>query len=59
MTMLQMAGMYQAVANDGLRIPPRIVASTTGPDGVRVADTASRRACRWCRRRRRGSCARC
>jgi cell division protein FtsI (penicillin-binding protein 3) len=37
MTVLQMAGMYQAVANNGLRIPPRIVASVTGPDGVRVA----------------------
>ena len=36
MTVLQMAGMYQAVANNGLRIPPRIIASTTGPDGVRV-----------------------
>jgi cell division protein FtsI (penicillin-binding protein 3) len=33
-TTLQMAGMYQAVANNGLRIPPRIIASTTGPDGV-------------------------
>ncbi len=31
-----MAGIYQTVANDGLRMPPRIVASTTGPDGVRV-----------------------
>jgi cell division protein FtsI (penicillin-binding protein 3) len=40
MTVLQMAGMYQAVANDGLRIPPRIVASTTGPDGVRVPTPA-------------------
>ena len=36
MTVLQMAGMYQAVANNGLRMPPRIIASTTGPDGVRV-----------------------
>ncbi|SFN83055.1 cell division protein FtsI (penicillin-binding protein 3) [Pseudonocardia ammonioxydans] len=36
MTVLQMAGMYQAIANDGVRIPPRVVASTTGPDGVRV-----------------------
>jgi cell division protein FtsI (penicillin-binding protein 3) len=35
-TTLQMAGMYQAVANDGVRIPPRIIASTTAPDGVRV-----------------------
>jgi cell division protein FtsI (penicillin-binding protein 3) len=34
MTILQMAGMYQAVANDGLRIEPRIVKSVTGPDGV-------------------------
>lgn len=36
MTVLQMAGMYQAIANNGLRIPPRIIESTTGPDGVRV-----------------------
>jgi cell division protein FtsI (penicillin-binding protein 3) len=36
MTALQMAGMYQAVANDGLRVPPRIVAATVGPDGVRT-----------------------
>jgi cell division protein FtsI (penicillin-binding protein 3) len=35
-TALQMAGMYQAVANDGLRVPPRIVAATVGPDGVRT-----------------------
>ncbi|WP_346276285.1 penicillin-binding protein 2 [Pseudonocardia sp.] len=34
-TTLQMAGMYQAVANNGLRIPPRIIESTVGPDGVR------------------------
>lgn len=36
MTTLQMAGMFQAVANDGVRIPPRIISSTTGPDGVRT-----------------------
>jgi cell division protein FtsI (penicillin-binding protein 3) len=36
-TTLQMAGILQTVANDGLRVPPRIIASTTGPDGVRVA----------------------
>jgi cell division protein FtsI (penicillin-binding protein 3) len=36
MTVLQMAGMYQAVANNGMRIPPRIVEATTGPDGVRT-----------------------
>ena len=39
-TTLQMAGMYQAVANGGLRIPPRIVSSTTGPDGVRIVAPA-------------------
>ncbi|HLR99348.1 MAG TPA: penicillin-binding protein 2, partial [Mycolicibacillus parakoreensis] len=35
MTLLQMAGMYQAVANDGLRIPPRIIKATIAPDGDR------------------------
>jgi cell division protein FtsI (penicillin-binding protein 3) len=34
MTVLQLAGMYQAVANDGLRVPPRIIGATIGPDGV-------------------------
>ncbi|MGJ7906117.1 peptidoglycan D,D-transpeptidase FtsI family protein [Actinopolyspora sp. H202] len=33
MTVLQMAGMYQAIANDGVRIPPRVVDSTIGPNG--------------------------
>ncbi|MCA1187300.1 MULTISPECIES: penicillin-binding protein 2 [unclassified Saccharopolyspora] len=36
MTVLQMAGMYQAIANDGVRVPPRVIAAQTGPDGVRV-----------------------
>ncbi|MEU6129061.1 penicillin-binding protein 2 [Saccharopolyspora sp. NPDC047091] len=36
MTVLQMAGMYQAIANDGVRMPPRVIAAETGPDGVRV-----------------------
>lgn len=40
MTVLQMAGMYQAVANNGLRIPPRIIEATTGPDGVRTPEPA-------------------
>jgi cell division protein FtsI (penicillin-binding protein 3) len=35
MTVLQLAGMYQAIANDGLRVPPRIIRATIGPDGVR------------------------
>jgi cell division protein FtsI (penicillin-binding protein 3) len=32
-TTLQMASIYQAIANDGVRIEPRIVESVTGPDG--------------------------
>lgn len=36
MTLLQMTGMYQAIANDGERIPPRIVKATVGPDGTRT-----------------------
>lgn len=35
MTVLQMAGMYQAIANDGMRVPPRIIKAVVGPDGVR------------------------
>jgi len=34
MTLLQMTGMYQAVANDGVRIPPRIIKTTIAPDGT-------------------------
>ncbi len=36
MTVLQLAGMYQAIANDGLRIPPRIVSAEIAPDGTRT-----------------------
>lgn len=36
-TTLQMASIYQAIANDGVRIEPRIVESVTGPTG-RVVD---------------------
>jgi cell division protein FtsI (penicillin-binding protein 3) len=32
-TTLQMASIYQTIANGGVRIPPRIVASVTGSDG--------------------------
>ncbi|MGI8881819.1 MAG: peptidoglycan D,D-transpeptidase FtsI family protein [Jatrophihabitans sp.] len=34
MTVLQMTSMYQAIANNGVRIAPRIVSSTTAPDGT-------------------------
>ena len=33
MTTLQMAGIYQTLANDGVRVPPRIVAETISPSG--------------------------
>ncbi|CAM4411389.1 Penicillin-binding protein 2 [Mycobacterium basiliense] len=38
MTLLQMAGMYQAIANDGIRIPPRIIKATVAPDGTRTEE---------------------
>ncbi len=38
MTVLQMAGMYQTVANDGKRVPPRIVAARVTPDGERIPE---------------------
>jgi cell division protein FtsI (penicillin-binding protein 3) len=38
MTVLQMAGMYQAVANGGVRVPPRIVQAKINPDGTRMAE---------------------
>ncbi|WP_425301813.1 peptidoglycan D,D-transpeptidase FtsI family protein [Nocardia wallacei] len=38
MTLLQMTGMYQAIANDGVRIPPRIVKAEIGPDGNRTEE---------------------
>ena len=36
MTLLQMTGMYQTIANDGLRMPPRIIKATIAPDGTRT-----------------------
>jgi cell division protein FtsI (penicillin-binding protein 3) len=33
MTALQLASMYQTIANDGVRVPPRVVAHVTGPTG--------------------------
>jgi cell division protein FtsI (penicillin-binding protein 3) len=34
-TLLQLTGMYQTIANDGVRMPPRIIKSTIAPDGSR------------------------
>lgn len=36
MTVLQMTSMYQTIANDGVRIEPRIIKATIKPDGTRV-----------------------
>lgn len=36
MTILQMAGMYQTIANDGVRVPPRIIKAITEPGGTVV-----------------------
>lgn len=38
MTLLQMTGMYQAIANDGVRVPPRIIKATVAPDGSRTEE---------------------
>jgi cell division protein FtsI (penicillin-binding protein 3) len=38
MTLLQMAGMYQAIANDGVRMPPRILKATIASDGSRTEE---------------------
>jgi len=38
MTLLQMTGMYQAIANDGMRIPPRIVKATIAADGTSTGE---------------------
>lgn len=56
MTVLQMAGMYQAIANDGLRVEPRIVKAKVNPDGTTVPELRRSR-CRWFPRRRRRRCA--
>lgn len=39
MTVLQLADMYQTIANNGVRVPPRIVGSVTNPDGSTTATT--------------------
>ncbi|WP_349268544.1 penicillin-binding protein PbpB [Mycolicibacterium parafortuitum] len=38
MTLLQMTAIYQAIANDGVRIPPRILKATVAPDGTRTEE---------------------
>jgi cell division protein FtsI (penicillin-binding protein 3) len=36
MTVLQLASIYQTIANNGVRVPPRIVASVTKADGTQT-----------------------
>ena len=38
MTLLQMTDMYQTIADDGVRIPPRIIKATIAPDGTRTEE---------------------
>lgn len=38
MTLLQMTDMYQTIANDGLRVPPRIIKATIAADGTRTEE---------------------
>lgn len=37
MTLLQMTDMYQAIANNGVRVPPRVIAADVKPDGTKVS----------------------
>ena len=46
MTVLQLASIYQTIANNGVRIPPRIVQSVTKSDGVGDRPPSSRRGIR-------------
>lgn len=39
-TTLQMASVYQALANGGQRVEPRVISSVTGPDGTQEEQTA-------------------
>ncbi len=41
MTLLQMTGMYQTIANDGVRIPPRIIKSIIEADGKENVEPAA------------------
>ncbi|WP_235734099.1 peptidoglycan D,D-transpeptidase FtsI family protein [Mycolicibacterium austroafricanum] len=38
MTLLQMTGIYQTIANDGVRVPPRIIKDVLAPDGTRTEE---------------------
>ena len=43
MTPLQLAGMYQTIANDGVRVQPRIVKAVLNPDGTSTPSSTPER----------------
>lgn len=43
MNVVQMAGMYQAIANKGVRVEPRIVRAKIGPDGARTPEPEAKK----------------
>lgn len=43
MTPLQLAGMYQTIANDGVRVQPRIIKAVLNPDGTSTPSSAPER----------------
>lgn len=43
MTVVQMAGMYQTIANKGVRVEPRIVRAKIAPDGTRIPEPQGER----------------
>ena len=52
-TIVHLASAYGALANDGLRMPPRLVEAVVESDGAERARAARRSQCRWSARRRR------
>ncbi|SDY00644.1 cell division protein FtsI (penicillin-binding protein 3) [Amycolatopsis xylanica] len=42
MTVVQMAGLYQTIANDGVRVEPRIIRAKVNPDGTRVMENPAK-----------------
>ena len=59
MTLLQMTSMYQTIANDGLRVPPRHRPLESPEPTASAATSSSRTGCGWCRPRPPRPCATC
>lgn len=58
MTLLQMTGMYQAIANDGVRVPHALSRPPSHPTAAEPKNRAPTTFA-WCRRRPPRPCARC